>query len=506
MRQDCLDSLYVFAKMVCGFDKFKKELHGDMCDFLQNTGTLRKMLLAPRDHFKSSVVQAYILWRICHNPEERVLIAGDTGGTAENKLKKIKGIIQSSKTLQMLFPEIVPENFNTIQWSDQAITLNREGAHAEPTISALGVGGARAGAHYTLIVCDDICTKEAAEQPSTMRKIIAWFNGLEALLVSAYENLIVLVGTPWAHDDVHEHADRAWSRSTVPGFYEKKVIPFFKEGGEPIFPELYAPDGDPEKGRENALDFARRFKETDPYLWSCNYDLSPTVPNAEFNEDNLRYYTVSPNTQYLLYYEEDETEPRVVPCSQLLTYIAIDPAFKKDPTASKAAINVSSPAPDGSIYIRESIALRGGTHALIEETERLCRKYSDSLHRIGVELVGQQQAFIDFLSKELRQRGIYKRVEGLPPGSTKSKEARIRSVLQPLFAQRRVFLQANMAGLIDEIRKFPLSAVKDELDAMAYAAEYFWTKGGHVREHEDHLTYMERFREKRETGSRIAGY
>lgn len=505
MRQDCLDDLYMFAKVVCGFTRFKPTLHKRMCRFLQNTGSIRKMLLAPRDHFKSSVVQAFILWSICRNPEERILIAGDTAGTAENKLNKIKEIIRTSQNLRVLFPEIIPDN--TTKWSESAITVPRKGAHAEPTISALGVGGARAGAHYTMIVCDDICTKEAADQPSTMRKAIEWFNGLEAMLENAYKNPIVLVGTPWSHDDVHEHADKSWSRSSVVGFFESLVLGFFDEAGEPIFPELYAPDGvDVVLGRTNALDFAKRMMETDPYMWACNYLLKPSVPNAEFDESKIRVYSVSPNEQYYFYFEGDDKEPTVVPTSELVTYIAVDPAFKKDATASKASINVSSIAPNGNVFIVESIGMRGGTYALIDAIELVCRKYAGTLHKLGVEQVGQQQAFIDFLNKELRQRGIYKRVDPLPPGSTRSKDERIRSFLQPYFGQRRVFLRPEMASLIDEIRKFPLSQVKDELDAMAYAAQYYWTKGGHIKEANSQASYMERFRERQATGSSVGGY
>lgn len=506
MRQDCLDSLYMFSKLCCGFTKFKIGLHDDMCDFLQHEGSIRKMLLAPRDHFKSSVVQAFILWRICRNPEERVLIAGDTANTAQKKLTKVKAIIQTSETLRALFPEIVPRDLSKIQWSESEITLPRKGAHAEPTISALGVGGARAGAHYTLIVCDDICTKEAKDQPSTLRKTIEWFNGLEAMLESVYQNTVVLVGTPWVHDDVHDHASRSWGRSNVPGFYEEMVMPFFNEEQEPIFPELYDPEGDPVKGRENALDFARRTKEVDPYLWSCNFDLKPSVPNAEFNMDQLQYYTTAPNGQYLLYYEDDNSEPTIVPSSGMLTYIAVDPAFKKDASASKASINVSSVAADGRVFIRESIGIRGGTYKLIDEIERVCRKYEGTLSRLGIERVGQQQAFIDFLAKELRQRGVYKRVEGLTPGSTKDKPARIRSHLQPYFAQRKVWLRVEMAGLIDEFQKFPLSDIRDELDAMAYAAQYFWMLNTPNMERESQQSYMERFRDSRATASQIAGY
>lgn len=512
MRQDCEDSLYIFARVACGFNKFKPELHKKMCDFLQSDGSIRKLLLAPRDHFKSSVVQAYVLWRLINNPEERILIAGDTAGTAENKLEKIKNILKHSSTLQALWPNLVPKSKVGVRWSQQEIELNRNEAHAEPSITALGVGGARAGAHYTLIICDDIATKEAKDQPTTMRKTIEWFNGLEAMLVEPYKNEIVLVGTPWAHDDVHEHADHSWRSGTTKKFYEAMVLPFWGEDDLPIFPELYG-------GIDNAMDFARRMAESDPYLWSCNFLLSPSIPDAEFDESELMYYSLSKNHEFAIIrkdiHEEDlerkgpareAADPEIVSLSGLRTYIAVDPAFKKDASASKAAINVSSPLPDGRVIVRESIGIRGGTFALVEKLIDLCRKYEGSLHKIGIESVAQQQSFIDLMNREMRQRGIYKRVEPMPPGSSKSKEARIRSILQPLFAQRRIFLRPNMRGLIEEFRKFPLSQTRDELDAMAYAAEYFWNKGTPEGSNETYDVYFRKYRDDRNSASRLTGY
>jgi len=500
MRQDCLDNLYVFCKVVCGYDKFVPRLHHKMSTFLQHDPALRKLMLVPRDHFKSSLGIAYILWRICRNPEERILLAGDTLSTAQKKMNKIRAYFVQSKMLKVLFPEVIPPRAlaGDLPGSLDEMVVPRKEAHAEPTVTAAGVTGARAGAHYTLIVCDDLATKEAKDQPSTMAKTIEWLDGAEALLEEPYENEIILIGTPWTHGDVHEHAQKAWSRGTFENFYNELIIPFFDDEGDPIFPELYG-------GVENAMDFAMRFSQTNPYLWSANFMLNPQVPDAEFQEDDLQYYHLSPDAQFLLCTRGVGQDPFIIPKSSLDVFIAIDPAFSKDATASKAAINVSGIAPDGNVFILDSIGVRGGTDVLIDTICEQCIIWAGQLRRLGVEKVGQQQAFIDYLQKELRRRGIYRKVDPLPPGSTKSKEARIRSILQPYFGQKRVWVRINQGGLLEEFRKFPLWNVRDELDAMAYAADHYWNKYGKGVA-QDYDQYLDRYRAARATADPVTGY
>ena len=499
MRLACKASLYVFAQTICGFHDFVKRLHKPMCEFMQGETTLRKMILVPRDHYKSSVVQAYILWRLVNNPEERILIVGDTGGTAEKKLIKIRDFIEYSTMLRAIFPEIIPPDTSKVKWSTTEVTVNRKGIHQEPSITAQGVSGARAGAHYTLIICDDIATKEAKDQPATMQKTIEWMDGSEALLEEPYSNEILVVGTPWAHDDVYEHVRKSWGsgRKLEDGnfLFSEFFRPFFEDDGEPIFPELYG-------GRANAMDFAIRMSETNPYLWSANWLLKPSMPNVDFDETQLQYYILTPDKKYVLY-PADQKEPNVVPVAQLDKYLTCDPAFKKDMSANKAAVNLSGIAPDGNIFILESNGIRGGADMIIDRIHALCIEHPD-LRKLGVELVSQQQGFIDYLNKELRSRGVFKRADGLTPGSKLSKEGRIRSLLQPYFAQRRIWVQVNQVGLLDEFRKFPLSKVRDELDAMAYAAGYYWKNATGMNTSYD--DYIKEYELKRATANTRTGY
>lgn len=499
LRGDCLSSLYLFAVVCCGFDRMTPSLHKDMCDFLQHDRAIRKLLMAPRDHYKSSVVQAFILWRLAKNSEERVLVVGDTAQVAEGKLKKIKDLLLTRKMLRLLFPRLIPQDVSK-NWSADAIILSRDGAYTEASISARGTSAARAGEHFTLIVCDDIATKQAKDEPTTMRKIIEWSDGAESMLELPYQHEIIVVGTPWAYDDVYEHVERMWSS-------EPRLFKSFKQGffgsigvsdGEPIFPELYG-------GLDNAKAFIKRQLETNYYLASANYLLSPQVEGSEFNPEHLQYYELDPTRDYILYASEDVTRPHVLSLNELSIYMTIDPAFSKDPTASKAAVAVSGVDNRGNVFVLESIGERPGTEGLVRKIVNLCGIYKPYLRRVGVEKAGQQESFKILLQRELRESGFYLMPDLLPPGSKKSKEIRIREALQPYVSQRRLYIRPNMVGLIDEMNKFPLSKHKDELDALSMAADHYW-KLSTVSSALAAERWQETFEVARQSASPITGY
>ena len=153
-RDEALQNFFFFTRAIIGMDKLTDRFHKDMCDELQYVDALRRLWLVSRDHFKSTIVGiSYPLWLLIRNPEERILLAADTANNAEQKLAKIKQLILGSRGIRAFFPEIIPGNVRKTVWSDSEIVLPRQEAHAEPSISTIGAGGAVVGQHYTRIIC-----------------------------------------------------------------------------------------------------------------------------------------------------------------------------------------------------------------------------------------------------------------------------------------------------------------------------------------------------------------
>ena len=470
-RDEALDNFFFFTRACLGQNKLTDRFHKDMCDELQYVDALRRLWLAPRDHYKSTIVGiAFPLWLLIRDPEERILIAADTANNAEKKLAKIKQLILGSKGIRAFFPEIIPRNVRKTTWSDSEIILPREEAHAEPSISTVGAGGAVVGQHFTRIICDDIIAKEASDSPSVMASVVRWADNLESLLVEPYVHTIDVVGTRWTHDDVYEHLRAHWKDGEDledRPFYREFIRSFWTSPGEPLFPELYG-------GKKNALDYARRQQKQNAYLWSCHYENDPRSPEAEFQIEDLQSYQWDASKEHVLFEEKDQT--RVIGLAAMTVYMTIDPAYAKERGSSMGAIIVSGCIPSGEIFILEAIKDRWGGQGLIKAVKRMSRKYQAYLRTVGVEATGTQQAWIDDLMKEMRHDGLYVRIESLQPGGKAGKDARIRFQLQKYFGAKRVYITSEMNQLQRELRHFPLSKEKDLLDAAAYSAEHYWNR------------------------------
>ncbi len=109
MRQRALDSLYFFCKAVLGFSDLTPGMHMPMCEFIQQGRTVlgehkeprKKLCLVPRGHFKTTCgTIGYPLWRLCHDPNTRILIGNATAENAQKFLRHIKHLLLNSEILQ----------------------------------------------------------------------------------------------------------------------------------------------------------------------------------------------------------------------------------------------------------------------------------------------------------------------------------------------------------------------------------------------------------------------
>jgi len=501
IRQKGLDSFFYFCRAILEMDKLTNRFHREMCEELQGINALRRLWLVPRDHFKSTLVAiCFPIWLLVRNPEERILIAADTASNAEKKLKKVKAMITGSKGIRAFYPELIPPNLRKTTWSESEITVPRMEPHQEPSISTIGAGGASAGNHYTRLILDDIIAREASKSPAVMSDAIGWLDGVEDLLVDPYQDTIDVVGTRWTHDDVYDHIEKHWiDGEDQPGrpFYRSFVRSFWESSGKPLFPELYG-------GLENALDFAQRRKKQNAYLWSCNYENDPTVPEASFDINDLRYYEWDADNEHCLF--EKEGRPNVASLSKQSLYMTVDPAYSTKRTASFAAIAVSGVLPTGEVFLIDALRGQWGGQGLLRKIVDLVRKYKMHLKTIGIEATGTQAAFIDDVRKELRNAELFVAVDPLLPGGMASKDDRIRFHLQRYLATKKLYIRSDMQDFERELRHFPLSKMKDLLDATAYAAEHYWRRTV-ISEHENKEDPdREQERRREATRSRYTGY
>lgn len=124
----------------------------------------------PPAHSKSTVLTVdYVTYRICLDPNIRVLIVSKTQGFAKKFLFQIKQRLDSPrfKDLQIAFGPEGGFRAKAETWAKDSITLGtdaRDSDQKDPTVQALGIQGQIYGARADLIIIDDAVVINNAAQ------------------------------------------------------------------------------------------------------------------------------------------------------------------------------------------------------------------------------------------------------------------------------------------------------------------------------------------------------
>ena len=152
------------------------------------------------------------------------------------------------------------------------------------------------------------------------------------------------------------------------------------------------------------------------------------------------------------------------------------------------------------------------TDTLIDTILDVQEKYQPRVS--GIEANAMQSLFADALLREARFKGKKVPIRGIHQTTKVNKEFRIRSILQSVIADGRLFTQQHQIDLYNEISSFPTGATCDIVDALASAialappprtrrqrdgevdnlASYLRQSGAHPREIEKRIRALERSR------------
>jgi len=153
-------------------------------------------------------------------------------------------------------------------------------------------------------------------------------------------------------------------------------------------------------------------------------------------------------------------------------YAFLDPASSKKAmelrqTKARSAIIVIAPDWLGRIFVLDAWADRCSTDALIERMYATHATWK--LKIMGGEANGMQELFQESILRDARLRGKELPLRPVHVSTRVEKTWRIRTILQPIIANGRLFLRSDMNELRSELTSFPLSPLVDMVDALASA-------------------------------------
>jgi hypothetical protein len=186
---------------------------------------------------------------------------------------------------------------------------------------------------------------------------------------------------------------------------------------------------------------------------------------------------------------------------ETLTVVAfLDPASsKKLPlkrVRARSAIIVSGQDALGRVFVLHAWADRIPTSDLIDKVFAINEAWKP--RRFGIEANAMQSLFADVVNHQAKVRMKRLPLVAVTQDTKVDKDWRIRSGLQPVIAEGRLFKQETQYELIAELTSFPMSVTKDLVDALASAVALLprpIMRRERDREMEDRLAYL------RETGA-----
>jgi len=397
-----------------------------------------------REHYKSTIITyGLTIQDILNNPDLTVGIFSHTRPIAKAFLSQIKREFELNTFLQGLFPEILYPNpqKQSPKWSlDDGIIVKRRTNPKEATIEAHGlVDGQPTSKHYSLMVYDDVVTKESVSTGDMIKKVT---NSFElSLNLGAQGGVKRYIGTRY-------HANDTYSTIMKRGTAIPRLYPATDDGTFKGKPVLLSQES-----------FDEKVRDMGSYTASCQLLQNPLADNAMgFNRDWIMQYSMLRDY------------------SQWNFYILVDPAGEKKKDNDYTVMVVIGLAPDGNYYLVDGLRDRMN---LTERTNALFRLHRKWLPKAtGYEKYGMQSDIehIKYIQDKVENYRFH--IEEL--GGSTPKNDRIRKLV-PVFENRRFFIPFSMpfktvddklvdfvrVFLEDEYDTFPVSSHDDMFDCIA---------------------------------------
>ena len=163
------------------------------------------LLLAPRDHGKSYLSILYTVWRLCTDRNAKILFVSATSGQAEKRLRLVKTYLESEAVIaDWASGDLPPFRTPATKWINTQIYLNRDVESIDPSLEAVGAGGAVTGGHFDVLVLDDVDDDKTTYTAGVRRKTREWLSGtIQPVLTRG--GVMLVVGTSKHADDIYAH-------------------------------------------------------------------------------------------------------------------------------------------------------------------------------------------------------------------------------------------------------------------------------------------------------------
>lgn len=454
-RQEAINKLrtdlLLFGKVIAPSTFYypSPPVHHQIVKYLLDRSLKFLNIVAPRGIAKSTLVLLLILHHLfLEDVEGRkfVVIVSKTQGHAKSMLSTIKEILAYSAGFKQLFG-YQGEHVAKV-WRDDEVILQNGNA-----IATRGTGQPIRGINSksqrpTLIVVDDpedennTKTKEAMEH--NLNFIL---NGVSPSL-DVKRGRVIVIGTPLHELCIVQRLSTMSSWTHV--FFQNCI-----EKGIALWEESRSLQWLIDKKNELADHGMVR-----GYYQEYECELIAGV-DSMFKSEYIEYYDEETDLTWnendcFLKFKNGMTIPVNV-------YMGVDPASSIQQSADYSTIVPIAVDSKMNIYVLPYMRKRLQPMDLADSIENYYLRYKPNLTTI--ESVGYQEMLRQYMRTRIFIPGLE-----IKENPRQSKSSRLE-MLQPFFAQHKVFVKPSMKELVDELIMFPKSKHDDLLDALYYAVK-----------------------------------
>lgn len=490
IRRHAWNDFFFFSKIIMGKTLMEETTHKELCDMIMKgldasaqlgldsdpyikfsplisdeyvinniQGKLRKLIMLPRGSFKSTIATICLpIWLAWHNPNLRILIDSETLSNAKLYLAAIKDEIDNNDMLKLVATDsegryaLECDKKSTGSWKEEQIIFKYRTklGMKEPSIFCAGVDNARTGMHPDVIMMDDLVSERNVKTDEQLEKTKEHYRMSLSLLEPG--GLQLIIGTRYHMGDLY---GELMKNDTFDRLFRPARD---KKTGKLYFPERLS---------DEFLNAQR--KEQGSYIFNSQYMLEPINDSSSvFHPDIINKYERLPNmTDY---------------------YIIFDPAISDGTRSDPTAIVVVGVDHRANAYIVEYKRIFDMPNVVLDELFNLIVKYRSKLRKLGMETVSGYKLYMFLIKDEMKRRNVYVRLQELKTMQVK-KETRIESQLQPLFANKMLYIATDMYELEEELMAFPFGEHDDLLDCIAYLTQLLKPTGGYTKKHYTENTY-----------------
>lgn len=500
LRERGLRDLFFMGSVILGYGELvpmRESAHRLLCRVVERrTGIpaidqawVRKFEM-PRGTGKTTVItQAYIIQRLCQEPNLAILLCNEKADNAKAILGAIKSQFENNELFRKLYPEVIPDDFRKTTWAAGEINVKRTSNRKEPSIMIIGEGGSATGMHPDEIFVDDIISRELMESmragsvADLIGQINRWIHQLVPLLSGHPKRCLTFIGTRWWHNDCYEHIEESFGYGQNPErFLLKSVLPdgstqrlpVYRVGDLVVFRRAAIEDGQPSFMELDAgkygLEGLAKLRLQDPELFAANYLNHPADEvTATFKDAWLRFYDWMDDEQ--VRFVDAAGKTRVMTVSAMETMALVDPGgfgTGKGRNRARPAFWIVGLLPQEGAYLLLHCWSEATTYLACQQ-ELVTALGKFRTRKAFLERKAQQIVFIDQVRELCRKSGVDTIIEEIGFSDNKSKDDRILG-LEGYFQRGQLYV--GRSAMFHEFRtqysQFPKSARNDLLDALAW--------------------------------------